>query len=151
MLYPNDYSLGNLTLHYWIGEGQQALAEGERGILRNAQILGAAWNSVRLSILVALLTGMFGIFIGYAVVKGRKTFLSSVLEQQSFLPYLIPSVAFGAIYLSLFTRKIGPIPSLYGTFLLLVLVCMAKNLPSLPGPGSPPCFKSPVSWRNRPS
>ena len=93
------------------------------------QILGAAWNSVKLSILVALLTGMFGIFIGYAVVKGRKTFLSSVLEQQSFLPYLIPSIAFGAIYLSLFTRKIGPIPSLYGTFLLLVLVCMAKNLP----------------------
>jgi iron(III) transport system permease protein len=129
MLYPNDYSLGNLTLHYWIGRGQQALAEGESGILRNVQILGAAWNSIKLSILVALLTGMCGIFIGYAVVKGRKTLLSSILEQQSFLPYLIPSIAFGAIYLSLFTRKIGPIPSLYGTFLLLVLVCMAKNLP----------------------
>ena len=129
MLYPNDYSLGNLTLHYWIGKGQQALAEGESGILRNAQILAAAWNSVKLSVCVALLVGMFGIFIGYAVVKGRGTMLSSTLEQQSFLPYLIPSIAFGALYLSLFTRKIGPIPSLYGTFLLLVLVCMAKNLP----------------------
>ena len=129
MLYPNDYSFGNLTLHYWIGKGQQALAEGESGILRNTQILEAAWNSVKLSVLVAFLTGMFGIFIGYAVVKGRKTWLSFILEQQSFLPYLIPSIAFGAIYLSLFTRKLGSIPSLYGTFFLLVLVCMAKNLP----------------------
>jgi hypothetical protein len=85
MLYPNDYSLGNLTLHYWIGKGQQALAEGESGILRNAQILGAAWNSVKLSVWVAFLVGMFGIFIGYAVVKGRGTMLSSALEQQSFL------------------------------------------------------------------
>jgi iron(III) transport system permease protein len=129
MLYPNDYSLGNLTLHYWQGKSNPALAEGESGILRNLQILGAAWNSIKLSVLVALITGMIGIFIGYVVVKGRKTWLSKLIEQQSFLPYLIPSIAFGAIYLSLFTRKIGPIPSLYGSFLLLMLVCLAKNLP----------------------
>jgi iron(III) transport system permease protein len=129
MLYPNDYSVGNLTLHYWGGKSNPALAEGETGILRNIQILGAAWNSLKLSVIVALLTGMIGILIGYAVVKGKKTKLSSLLEQQSFLPYLIPSIAFGALYLSLFTAKIGPIPPLYGTFLLLVLVCMAKNLP----------------------
>jgi iron(III) transport system permease protein len=129
MLYPNDYSIGNLTLHYWSGKSNPALAEGETGILRNIQILGAAWNSLKLSVIVALFTGMIGILIGYAVVKGKKTKLSSLLEQQSFLPYLIPSIAFGALYLSLFTVKIGPIPPLYGTFLLLVLVCMAKNLP----------------------
>jgi iron(III) transport system permease protein len=129
MLYPNDYSLGNLTLHYWQGKSNPALAEGESGILRNIQILGAAWNSVKLSVIVALITGMIGIFIGYVVVKGRKTWLSTLIEQQSFLPYLIPSIAFGAIYLSLFTRKTGPIPSLYGSFILLVLVCLAKNLP----------------------
>ncbi len=129
MLYPNDYSPGNLTLHYWIGKGQTALAEGESGILRNVQILGAAWNSIRLSVIVALITGMMGILIGYAVVRGRKTKLAVVLEQGSFLPYLIPSIAFGAIYLALFSRSIGPLPPLYGTFLLLVLVCVAKNLP----------------------
>jgi iron(III) transport system permease protein len=129
MLYPNDYSLGNLTLHYWTGKSQTALAEGESGILRNAQILGAAWNSIRLSVIVALITGMMGILIGYAVVRGRKTRLAAVLEQGSFLPYLIPSIAFGAIYLALFSRSIGPLPPLYGTFLLLVLVCVAKNLP----------------------
>ncbi len=129
MLYPNDYSLGNLTLHYWIGKSQAALAEGESGILRNAQILGAAWNSIRLSVIVALATGLMGILIGYAVVRGRKTHLAAVLEQGSFLPYLIPSIAFGAIYLALFSKSIGPMPPLYGTFSLLVLVCVAKNLP----------------------
>jgi iron(III) transport system permease protein len=129
MLYPNDYSLGNLTLHYWIGASQEALAEGESGILRNSQILGAAWNSIRLSVIVALITGLMGILIGYAVVKGRKTKLAALLEQGSFLPYLIPSIAFGAIYLALFSRSIGPLPPLYGTFFLLVLVCVAKNLP----------------------
>ena len=129
MLYPNDYSPGNLTLHYWIGASQAALAEGESGILRNSLILGAAWNSIRLSVIVALATGIIGILIGYAVVKGRKTKLAAVLEQESFLPYLIPSIAFGAIYLSLFSRSIGPLPALYGTFVLLVLVCVAKNLP----------------------
>ena len=129
MLYPNDYSLGNLTLHYWIGKSTPVLAEGEPGILRNVQILSSAWNSIKLSVLVALLAGMIGIFIGYVVVKSRKTWLSALLEQQAFLPYLIPSIAFGAIYLSLFTRQIGPLPSLYGTFLLLMLVCLAKNLP----------------------
>ncbi|MBU4371606.1 MAG: iron ABC transporter permease [Proteobacteria bacterium] len=129
MLYPNDYSLGNLTLHYWIGKSQATLAEGESGILRNAQILGSAWNSICLSVIVALVTGMMGILIGYAVVRGRKTRLAAVLEQGSFLPYLIPSIAFGAIYLALFSKSIGPLPPLYGTFLLLVLVCVAKNLP----------------------
>jgi iron(III) transport system permease protein len=129
MLYPNDYSLKNLTLHFWLGESNPALAEGESGILRNPQILGAAWNSIQLSVIVAVLTGIIGILIGYAVVKGRKTWLSTLVEQESFLPYLIPSIAFGAIYLSLFTRQIGPIPSLYGSFFLIVMVCMAKNLP----------------------
>ncbi|MDD4765648.1 MAG: ABC transporter permease subunit, partial [Atribacterota bacterium] len=44
-------------------------------------------------------------------------------------PYLIPSIAFGAIYLSLFAKPRGFIPSLYGTFALLILVTTVKNLP----------------------
>jgi hypothetical protein len=80
-------------------------------------------------VIVALATGLMGILIGYAVVRGRKTHLAAVLEQGSFLPYLIPSIAFGAIYLALFSKSIGPMPPLYGTFSLLVLVCVAKNLP----------------------
>ncbi|MDX9821508.1 MAG: iron ABC transporter permease [Syntrophales bacterium] len=129
MLYPNDYSLGNLTLHFWIGQSTPSLAEGESGILRNSQVLGAAWNSVELSVLVAVLAGILGTLVGYAVVKGRKTWLAALVEQGSFLPYLIPSIAFGAIYLSLFTRPLGPLPALYGSFALLVMVCLAKNMP----------------------
>jgi len=129
MLYPDDYSFRNLTLHYWIGESDPVFAEGEQGVLRNSLILGAVWNSIKLSVLVALITGMMGIFIGYGVVKGRGTFLSRFLEQQAFLPYLIPSIAFGAIYLSIFTRSYGPLPALYGTFLILVMVCVSKNIP----------------------
>ena len=51
------------------------------------------------------------------------------MEQGSFLPYLIPSIAFGAIYLSIFAKSIGPLPPLYGSFFFLVMVCLAKNLP----------------------
>lgn len=124
-----NYSLDNLTLHFWIGASTPEFAEGEMGILRNRSILGAAWNSVRLSVTVALLTGIVGIFIGYAIVKGRGTWLSRFVEQGSFIPYLIPAIAFGAIYLSMFITPFGPIPALYGTFALLVLACTVKNLP----------------------
>lgn len=129
MRYPGNYSFANLTSLFWVGPRGTEFAEGEAGILRNWQIIGAAWNSVKLSVTVAFVTGILGLLAGYAVVKGRGTFLSKALEQLTFLPYLIPSIAFGAIYLSVFTHDWGPIPSLYGTFLLLVLVCTFKNLP----------------------
>jgi iron(III) transport system permease protein len=129
MLQENDFSLGNLSLHYWIGEGDRRYAEGEAGLLRNWLVLGAAWNSVALSVLTALVVGVLGLLLGYAIVKGRGTLLSRGLEQMAFLPYLIPSIAFGAVYIAMFAAPMGPIPSLYGTFTLLVLVCTAKNLP----------------------
>ena len=128
-LYPDNYSLKELTLHFWIGRSNTEFAEGEAGILRNPAILRATWNSVKLALVAAIVSGFIGIFIGYAVVKGRNTRLSNAVEQISFLPYLVPGIAFGALYLSLFTHKIGPIPALYGTFLLIALVCIAKNLP----------------------
>jgi iron(III) transport system permease protein len=128
-LYPGDYSFRHLTLLFWIGKANTAFAEGEAGLLRNAAILGAAWNSIRLAMSASVLAGFFGIFIGYAVVKGRGTRLSSAVEQVSFLPYLVPGIAFGALYLALFSHRVGPIPALYGTFFLVALVCIAKNLP----------------------
>ncbi len=128
-LYPGNYSLENMTVLFWLGEGGTEFAEGEAGVLRNAAILKSAWNSIRLAIISSIIAGFIGIFVGYAVVKGRNTKLSNTLEQVAFLPYLVPSIAFGALYLALFTQKIGPLPALYGTFSLLVLVSVAKNLP----------------------
>ena len=128
-LYPDDYSFKHLTWLFWIGKANTAFAEGEAGILRNPAILGAAWNSIKLALFASGLAGFIGIFIGYAVVRGRNTKLAYAVEQMSFLPYLVPGIAFGALYLALFSHNIGPIPALYGTFFLVALVCIAKNLP----------------------
>ena len=123
------YSLSNFTLHYWIGDGDTKLAMGQPGIFKNAAILNATANSLKLSILVAIVSGIIGILIGYTVVKDKKTLLAKIIENLTFAPYLIPGVAFGGIYLTLFANKIGPLPGLYGTFALLVLVCAVKHLP----------------------
>ncbi len=129
MLHEGVYSLDNFTLHYWFGKAGTDIAMGQPGIFRNSSILDAIWNSLRLSGVVAILSGVIGVLIGYTVVKGRKTILSKLIENLTFAPYLIPGVAFGGIYLTMFAKQIGPIPSLYGTFALLVLVSLVKHLP----------------------
>lgn len=129
MLYEGNYSLSNLSLHYWIGNSDPRFAEGNLGLLRDPMILKTAWNSIRLSVLTAILTALIGILLGYAIVKGRGTRLARGVEQMAFLPYLMPSIAFGAIYISMFAKPFGPIPALYGTFTLLVLISMVKHLP----------------------
>lgn len=123
------YSLDNFTLHYWFGGSDPDMAMGQPGIFQNSVIKDAIWNSLRLSGLAALISGFVGILIGYTVVKGRKTILAKLIENLTFAPYLIPGVAFGGIYLTMFAKKFGPIPSLYGTFALLVIVCIVKHLP----------------------
>jgi iron(III) transport system permease protein len=79
--------------------------------------------------MTALISGLIGILIGYAIVRARGTVLSRMIENLSFMPYMIPGIAFGGIYLSLFARSWGPMPAIYGTFGLLVLVCTVKFLP----------------------
>lgn len=130
MLDENDFSLNNLTLHWWVNPGgNRRYAEGEVGLLRNFLILGATKNSILLAALTAVCVGILGLFLGYAIVKGRGTWPSRMLEQLAFVPYLIPSIAFGAVYISMFAAPLGPIPALYGTFALLVVVSVAKNMP----------------------
>ena len=130
MLYEGNYSLSNLSLHYWINPGGDTrFAEGSMGLLRDPMILKTAWNSIRLSVLTAIITAVIGILLGYAIVKGRGTRLSRLVEQMAFLPYLMPSIAFGAIYISMFAKPLGPIPALYGTFTLLMLISVVKHLP----------------------
>ncbi len=123
MLRDGDYSLANLTLHYWGGEPTRSIGEGEPGILLSPSVHGAAWNSIKLSIVTAIICAFLGLLLGYAIVKGRGTRLSRTVEQISFLPFVIPSIAFGAIYLTMFAS------TLYGTFALLVLVSVVSHLP----------------------
>ena len=129
MLRDGKWTLDNFTLAHWIGKGDLSINSGEPGILLNHKVWLGAWNSVRLSILTALFTALFGVVLGYAIVKGRGTWLSKIVEQMSFIPYVIPGIAFGAVYIAMFTKPVGPIPALYGTFALLVVVSVAKHLP----------------------
>lgn len=129
MLQVGDYSLSNLSLQYYLGESTPKYADGAPGIFRDPQFFHATWNSVALAGVTAIITAVLGILLGYVIVKGRGTLLSKVSEQLAFLPYLIPGIAFGAIYLGMFANSIGPIPALYGTFWLLVIVSVVKHLP----------------------
>jgi len=129
MLRSGVYSLDNLTLHNWIGESVKTINNGSPGVLRNPKIYFYAWNTIKLSIWTALFTALLGVILGYVIVKGRGTRLSKLVEQLAFIPYVIPGIAFGAIYISMFSRQFGPIPPLYGTFALLVVVSVAKHIP----------------------
>jgi len=124
-----DYSLTNFTLQHWIGKSDPAINDGLAGVLRNPAIYRAAWNSIRLALTASFFTALLGVVLGYSIVKGRGTRLSKLVEQLAFIPYVIPGIAFGAVYISMFAKPVGPIPALYGTFALLVIVSVAKNLP----------------------
>ena len=129
MLQDGNYSLSNFSLQHWIGERGTIYNHGEPGVLRNPKIYKTAWNSIRLSLWTALFTALIGVLLGYAIVKGRGTRLSKLVEQLAFVPYVIPGIAFGAVYIAMFIKPLGPIPALYGTFALLVIVSVAKHIP----------------------
>lgn len=129
MLRSGDYSIANLTLQHWIGDANTIYNSGEPGVLRNPKIYAAAWNTIKLALYTAFFTAFLGIILGYAIVKGRGTRLSKLVEQLAYIPYVIPGIAFGAVYIAMFARKLGPLPALYGTFALLVIVSVSKHLP----------------------
>jgi iron(III) transport system permease protein len=129
MLRSGVYSLDNFTLHNWIGQSVKTINNGSPGVLLNPKVYSYALNSIKLSIWTAFFTALLGIILGYSIVKGRGTRLSRMVEQLAFIPYVIPGIAFGAVYISMFARKMGPIPPLYGTFALLVVVSVAKHIP----------------------
>ena len=126
---PGNYSLDNYSTIFWTGEGRPDIASGEAGILKNKYVYKGLTNSFMLSLAVAFIAGTVGILIGYAVAKNRGKRTSNFLDRLAFFPYLIPSMAFGAIYLSMFSVQRGIIPSLYGTFAILILVGSVKYLP----------------------
>ena len=138
MLKLGDFSLSNLTLHYWIGQGVKEIFNSEPGVLVNPQFYQVLKNSLKLVVIASFIATIFGQLIGYVNSRGRHLKSGKLVEQLVFIPYLIPSVAFGAMYLSMFStaktvtlfgHTLTVLPSLYGTFALLVLVTVVKNLP----------------------
>ncbi len=129
LLRSGDFSFDNLTLQNWVGEPNPLYNDGEPGVLLNPRIWKTAWNSIKLALYTALFSGILGVLLGYAIVKGRGTRLSRLVEQMAYLPYVIPGIALGAVYIAMFSKPLGPLPSLYGTFALLVIVSIADKLP----------------------
>jgi len=125
----NDFASG-VTLHYWIGGSDPSLAQGQRGILANPQILHATWNTVLLGVCVAVGAGVLGLLISYVITRSRgpKPLLGA-MSLLSYVPFLIPGIAFGAAFIAQFGAPIGPLPSLYGTFAILVLAGIAATIP----------------------
>lgn len=134
MLRAGDYSLSNFTLHYWIGDPNPTIMEGLPGIFKNSDFRSALLNSLKLTFVNGIFGTLLGQIIGYICAKGRGKLHGKIVEQLVFIPYLIPSIAFGGIYLSLFSKPqtlfgVTLIPSLYGTFALLTLTSVVKHLP----------------------
>ena len=124
------YGLSNLTLYNWIGETDMASQTIHYpGIFRNSEFIHALGNTVKLTLIASIITAFCGQFLGYISSRGRGKWYGSLTEQLVFVPYLMPGVAFSAIYLAMWSVQRGPIPSLYGTFTLIVLVSVVKHFP----------------------
>lgn len=120
---PGVFRLSNFSFDYWTGFA------GQPGVFTSPEILSALYNSVTIAGTAAVICGILGLTIGYTVVRLQGGWLASFLRQVSFLPYLMPGMAFAAAFLTLFAVPRGPVPALYGSISLLVLVMVVTYLP----------------------
>ncbi len=129
MRVQGQFTPSNFTFDFWIGDKIPAFVGYPQGLLRGRELLNATWNSLRIVGLAAIACSLLGLLVGYVVVRLQGSRLSVFLRQVSFLPYLVPGIAFAAAYLSLFAVRRGPIPALYGTMALLILILTINYLP----------------------
>lgn len=126
------YGLDNLTFYNWIGTVDEAQKyTNYPGIFRHDEFWDALWNTVRLSLIASIITAFCGQFLGYISSRGRGKWYGNLTEQLVFVPYLMSGVAFSTMYFSMFSRPHlgGLIPSLYGSFTLIVLTSVVKHFP----------------------
>jgi len=125
----NSFDAG-FTLHYWIGESDAAIAQGMRGVLRDPIAIEALGATVALGLAVALGATLVGLLGAYVVNRlKRNRLVGGSISLLSYVPFLIPGIAFGAAFIAQFGAPIGPFPSLYGTFAILVIAGIAASLP----------------------
>lgn len=127
------YGLNNLTLYNWIGtdENLAPYYTSYKGIFYNSEFSKALFNTIRLTVIGSVITAFCGQFLGYICTRGRGKWYGSLTEQLVFVPYLMSGVAFSAMYVAMFSRPHlgGLIPSIYGTFTLIVLTSVVKHFP----------------------
>jgi ABC-type Fe3+ transport system, permease component len=125
---PGRFALDNFTLNYWIGRDLDSVAL-RTGILLSPDLWSAAWNTLWIVGLASVTSGLLGLLVGYVTVRTPFRPLATFLRQVTFLPYLVPGIAFATAYLSLFAVQRGPVPALYGTSAILMLALMADQMP----------------------
>ena len=126
------YGLDNLTLYNWIGTTDAAVKyTNYPGIFRHDEFWQSFWNTIRLSLIASIITAFCGQFLGYISSRGRGKWYGNMTEQLVFVPYLMSGVAFSTMYFSMFSRPHlgGLLPSLYGTFTLIILTSVVKHFP----------------------
>ncbi|MDE3801806.1 ABC transporter permease [Sinorhizobium meliloti] len=128
MKMPARFTLDNFTLDYWIGRDLDTIAL-KTGILLSSDLWTAARNTLTIVGIASVTSGILGLLVGYVVIRTPVRLLSVYLRQVTFLPYLVPGIAFAAAYLSLFAVPRGPLPALYGTVVILVLALIADQMP----------------------
>jgi iron(III) transport system permease protein len=129
-LAPSSSALfSNWTMHYWSGPSNPSIAQGQAGILLNPAIVGGVGVTVTVGLIVAATVTILGIAVAYALARYGSGVMSGMINQLSFIPLLVPGIAFGAAYIALFGAPIGPLPALYGTIGLLVLAATAYLVP----------------------
>lgn len=128
MKMPARFTFDNFTLDYWIGSNLNTVAL-QTGVLLSPDLWAAAKNTMMIVGLASLTSGTLGLLVGYVVIRTPVRALSVYLRQVTFLPYLVPGIAFAAAYLSLFAVPRGPMPALYGTVTILILALIADQMP----------------------
>ncbi len=125
-----DFS-GGLSFAAWIStEPIGNASAGYVGLLHERRVWSALLGSFGLSLACGFFAGLFGLLIGYAVSRKRKSVLGITVNNIAFFPYLMPSVALSLIFM-LLASKLG-IPAsttTIGIFIVMVVVGVIKYIP----------------------
>jgi iron(III) transport system permease protein len=120
---PGDYSSG-LTTYYWTSS--EIIRNDYHGVFFEPKLWEALKGSVELSVLCALFAGTFGLLIGYAVAKKRKSKFAQAVNGLAFFPYLLPSVSLSAVFFLVSLRM----PFLYkNPMMVCVILGTIKYIP----------------------
>ncbi|MFM2480312.1 ABC transporter permease [Celerinatantimonas sp. YJH-8] len=128
MILPGRFNAANFTFDYWIGHHLQTVAI-HSGILLTPDFWRALWNTLLIVGSASITAGILGLLVGYAVTRSAFPMVATFIRQVTFMPYLVPGIAFAAAFLSLFATAHGPVPALYGTPILLVIALIAEKMP----------------------
>ncbi|GIG35612.1 ABC transporter permease [Cellulomonas pakistanensis] len=121
---------GGLTWHYWVGASDPSVAQGTRGVLRDPVVLDALGGTIALGLAVAVGAVVLATLASLALrALPRARALHATVSTLGYVPFLVPGVALGAAFIAQFGTGSGPLPSLYGTFAILVLAGIAASLP----------------------